>query len=88
MGYIIIIVIIIIIIIYIHYIILYIHYIYIHYIYVYWDFNLKMIVKRGLNMQTNHHFVIQKMGIRYLLSGVIKHGGLGNRRAAMGKPWD
>ena len=47
-----------------------------------------MIVKRGLNMQTNHHFVIQKMGIRYLLSGVIKHGGLGNRRAAMGKPWD
>jgi|Cyp1metagenome_2_1107374.scaffolds.fasta_scaffold18022_4 hypothetical protein len=47
-----------------------------------------MIVKRGLNMQTNHHFVIQKMVIRYLLSGVIKHGGLGNRRAAMGKPWD
>ena len=72
------------------YICIYIYvYIYICiYIYVYWDFNLNMIVKRGLNMQTNHHFVIQKMVIRYLLSGVIKHGGLGNRRAAMGKPWD
>ena len=64
-------------------------YVYIYvYICIYWDFNLNMIVKRGLNMQTNHHFVIQKMVIRYLLSGVIKHGGLGNRRAAMGKPWD